>query len=734
MSRDLLEESRAVKAFLALALATLAACESSNSSPDGPPGGSIDAGVDVDAAGPTVEYVTLTAMANRLLVSSDKNAAGALVADRLGVGDWEQFEILDNADGTLSLRARSNGMFIAPGADDRLVAQSATIGTAEEFTRVDQPDGTFALQAVANGQFVSTDLNLGAALYANRPAVGGAWETFSLTRRLPPSPASPDLGPDVLVFDPSVPVATIQARLDALFAKQESNQFGGERYAVLFAPGSYAVDANVGFYTQVAGLGASPDDVTITGAVHAEADWFQGNATQNFWREAENLAVVPNGGTDRWAVSQAAPYRRMHVKGSLALDDNGWSSGGFLADSLIDGNVASGSQQQWFSRSSQWGSWTGSNWNMVFAGVIGAPGGTWPNPPYTVVDKVPVVREKPFLTIDGQGDYQVFVPALRKDRQGTSWANGPAAGTSISIAQFYVARPYDDTAATINAELASGKHLLLTPGVYHLDDTIRVTRPDTVVLGLGLATLVPDTGAAAMSVADVDGVTIAGLLFDAGAVSSPVLLEVGPAGASASHAANPTALHDLFFRVGGAAVGKAGTSLAINSKNVIGDHFWIWRGDHSYGVGWTMNTSTSGLIVNGDDVTVYGLFVEHHQQYQTVWNGNGGRVYFYQSEIPYDVPSQGAWMNGPVNGYASYKVGSAVTSHEAWGLGIYCFFNDNPSVKLESAIEAPSRPGVKFHDMVTVSLGGKGEITHVVNATGSAANGGTGIAHVAQFP
>ncbi len=52
------------------------------------------------------------------------------------------------------------------------------------------------------------------------------------------------------------------------------------------------------------------------------------------------------------------------------------------------------------------------------------------------------------------------------------------------------------------------------------------------------------------------------------------------------------------------------------------------------------NTSANGLVVNGNDVIAYGLFVEHHQQCQVVWNGNRGRTYFYQSEIPYDPPSQ----------------------------------------------------------------------------------------------
>ncbi|MFJ9575146.1 RICIN domain-containing protein [Streptomyces sp. NPDC101191] len=549
------------------------------------------------------------------------------------------------------------------------------------------------------------------------------------------APGDVDLGPNVAVFDPSMPSSTIQGRLNTIFQRQETNQFGQERYAVLFRPGTYANDVNVGFYTQVLGLGQSPDAVTINGAVHVEADWFPPqNATQNFWRGAENLSVNPTGGTDRWAVSQASAYRRMHVRGNLELSDGGWSSGGFMADTRIDGQVRSGSQQQWLTRNSRLGSWTGSNWNMVFVGSQGVPGTTFPDPPYTTVDRSPVVREKPYLTVDADGAYQVIVPAVRTDSTGASWtAGGTPAGTALGIDRFHVVKP-GATAAQINAALAAGKDLLVTPGVYHLNQTLRVTRPDTVILGLGLATFVPDNGITAMTVADVDGVKIAGLLFDAGTVNSPTLLELGPAGASASHATNPTSLHDVYFRIGGAGVGKATTSLVVNSDHVIGDHMWIWRADHGSGVGWTTNTADTGLVVNGDDVTMYGLFVEHYQKHQTVWNGNRGRTYFYQNEMPYDPPNQAAWMNGATQGYAAYKVADSVTSHQAYGLGSYCYFNVNPGVTAEHAIEAPNRPDVRFRSMVTVSLGGTGTIRHVVNDRGGPSNTSTNVADLVSYP
>ncbi|HEV2463775.1 MAG TPA: coagulation factor 5/8 type domain-containing protein, partial [Acidobacteriaceae bacterium] len=531
--------------------------------------------------------------------------------------------------------------------------------------------------------------------------------------------SQPDFGPNVTVFSPSTPQAKIQKQIDAVYRVQQHNEFGAQRNAFLFLPGTYHVDVPVGFYTEVAGLGASPDDVHIIGNVHSDAASRNDNATTTFWRAAEGFSVTPTGGTMQWAVSQAVPFRRMHIRGNMVLNQkNGWASGGWMSDDLVDGKVDSGSQQQWISRNCEWHSWTGSNWNMVFVGVVNPPAGDWPQPPYTNVAKTPVVREAPFLQVDSAGHFSVRVPALRKNSVGITWHDGTTPGRSIPIDQFYFAKPDHDTAATINAQLAAGKNLILTPGIYQLSQPIQVTRPNTVVLGLGFATLKPVNGTAAMTTADADGIIISGLLFDAGQKESPVLLQVGPKGSSANHGTDPISLHDVFFRVGGAGVGRTRVNLEVNSNNTIIDHTWIWRADHGRGVGWNLNTSANGLVVNGNNVTAYGLFVEHHQQFQVLWNGNNGRTYFYQSEIPYDPPNQASYTSAPgVKGWASYEVANRVTKHEAWGLGIYSVFI-YPDVELSRAIEVPDRPGVRFHHMITVALGNHGAILNVINNKG----------------
>jgi len=452
-----------------------------------------------------------------------------------------------------------------------------------------------------------------------------------------------------------------------------------------------------------------------------------------------NLTInvtTPNFGCyngEFWAVSQAAPMRRVHINGFATLMDYctppSYASGGFIADSEFDGStVINGSQQQWLVRNSKLDGWTNGVWNQVFSGVVGAPAQCFPaqkscGGPYTTLATSPVTREAPYLYVDSGGHYNVFVPSVQRNSVGTTWAGGATPGSSISIKRFFIAQPAD-SAATINDALGSGMNLILTPGIYHLDQSIKVTRPDTVVLGLGFPTLIPENGIVSMTVASAKGILISGMLFDAGATNSPALLQVGSGHArSDNDASDPTALQDVFFRIGGAEPGKATNSLVVNSNNVILDDIWAWRADHGNGVGWNSNTADTGVIVNGDNVTAYGLFVEHYQKYQVIWNGNGGTDIFFQNEMPYDPPSQAAWMEAPgVDGWAAFKVASKVTSFSGYGMGSYSFFNQGVNIYAAHAFEVPvTLPAGSLHDLLTIFLDathGKGGILHVVNDTG----------------
>jgi hypothetical protein len=510
------------------------------------------------------------------------------------------------------------------------------------------------------------------------------------------------LGKNAFVFDPSMNMKEVQTLIDSIFAGQvyPMNEFSENRYALLFKPGTYHLDVRVGYYMHIMGLGNSPEDVVIVGAVRSNAS--QGHSLCNFWRTVENLTIVPAiDSTNTWSVSQAAPLRRVLVKGNLKLFDGG-SSGGFMADCKIEGTVFSGSQQQWLTRNAVFEKWDGGVWNMVYVGVTNAPKENWPDKPVTTIIETPEVREKPYL-IYSRGKFSLKIPAMKKNSTGIDWNDPKRNEKTISIDDFYITNPGLDNAKSINKALNKGKHILFSPGIYLLSESLKITHSTTIMLGLGMATLVPEKGNKVVDVSDVDGVTIAGLLIDAASIPSETLMQVGAPGSKENHEVNPTCLFDLFFRIGGPHEGSASHCLEINSNNVFVDHAWFWRADHGTGIGWDKSKCANGLIVNGDNVTIYGLFNEHFQEYQTIWNGEKGRVYFYQSEMPYDVPSLEAWKHDGIYGYASYKVGSNVKNHQAWGIGIYGFF-DIPIV-VDQAIETPKAVENGFYHKVLVLLG-----------------------------
>ena len=584
------------------------------------------------------------------------------------------------------------------------------------------------------------------------------------------APVAPAFGPNVVIFDPSMPVSQIQATIDAIHVQQVDAEMSTNRYALLFKPGIYGsvgqpLQLKVGYYTELAGLGASPTDVTINGKIEVYNRCLDDGGTSNclalvnFWRTLSNLSLnIDALGQDGcrasanfWAVSQAVSMRRLNVAGgNVSLMDYctagpQFASGGFIADSNLP-FVINGSQQQWLIRNSEIAGWSNGVWNQVFAGVENAPSeATFPSPPYTTLATTPVSREKPYLFVDTKGGYNVRVPSAQTDSSGISWAAaGVMPGRTIPLGDFFVAKP-SDSVKTINNQLARGRDLLLTPGVYDVARSIDVKRANTVVLGLGHATLTAVDGALPLTVADVPGVVVAGITVDAGTVTSPVLLRVGKkngnAGSKKRDPSNPTTLSDVYFRVGGPHIGKAEVALEVNSDNVLIDHTWVWRADHGIeGFSgdterWNTNIGRNGVIVNGDNVTATGLFVEHFQQYNTIWNGEGGVTILYQNELPYDPPTQADWMHDGVEGWAGYKVADHVRTHTLYGGGVYVFNRNNPSIHTENGFEVPETPGVRLHHIMTVNLSA-GTIDHVVNGVGGPADvTGIGVpVYIVDYP
>jgi hypothetical protein len=588
----------------------------------------------------------------------------------------------------------------------------------------------------------------------------------------PSAPASPcpgasatALGPNVCVFTPSMSQAAVQADLNAIASQQVpvASQFSSQRYAVFFAPGTYGSAADplvfqVGYYTQVAGLGYMPQDTVVNGAIdvfnnECTAGTTNCNSDVNFWRSLSNLTLnvdLPSSppayappaldsdgpgcanSAEMWSASQADPIRRAIINGSVVFQDycssDNYASGGFVADSEISGDLDFYGNQQYIVRNSDIGGANGCPnglWNMDYSGVVGAPSPVFTGTcqQNTVLAASPVTEEEPFLYLNSSGKFEVFVPAVQHSSSGPSWASGSEAGRSVPLSRFFIASPGTPVAA-INVALARGRDLVLTPGVYNVDQPIVVSRPNTVVLSQGFSTLVPQRGNAAMVILPNRGVKLSGLIIDAGPQRSPVLLSVGTPGPSA--ASDPDLIQDVFFRIGGAETTSvnAAVSLLDNAGNSIIDDVWAWRADHGNDVGWTANVGDTGLIVTGNDVTAYGLAVEHYQKYEVVWTGQGGTDVFFQNELPYDPPSQADWMASPTqDGYPAFLVGQDVRTFQGYGMGSYVVFIDTSATLYDAeAFEAPDTAGVQFHDVFGVWIAGSGGFNSVINGVGGPVN------------
>ena len=620
----------------------------------------------------------------------------------------------------------------------------------------------------AGASLVLTVLSFGpGAAAVPGPGGWGAGKGGSGEAIPPPSananPATPDFGPNVVIFTPSMPQSQIQAELDQISTAQVPAQFGTGRWAIFFEPGTYgsATDPlifQVGYYTEVAGLGVMPQDTVINGEILVLNQCSGGvcNGTDNFWRSLSNLTlnvVTPAPGTtppgvlsppsgdpygtgcdtsaEIWAASQAMPIRRVIVNGNLVLQDycspTGYVSGGFIADSEITGKVDFFGQQQYLVRNSDIGGVSNSVWNMVFSGVNGAPATefTGTGHQYTTLPESPVSEEEPFLYLDSSGNWEVFLPSLEQDSVGPSWITGTKAGTSLPISSFFIANP-STPVSEINLAVASGENLILTPGIYDLPAPIMITRPNTVVVGLGFATLVPEDATPALVVLPNEGVRLSGLIVDAGAMRSAVLVSVGSPGQPFQSQSDPDTIQDVFFRIGGAEAGQATVSLLDQAAHSIIDDVWAWRADHGNPgtVGWTTNVADTGVVVTGNDVVAYGLAVEHYQRYEVIWSGNGGTDIFFQNELPYDPPSQSAWMAIPhQDGYPAFLVTPNVRSFQGYGMGVYAVFIDtSATIEEEEAFQAPIRPDVVFHDIFSLYIAGTGTIQTVIDGYGGSAS------------
>jgi len=598
-------------------------------------------------------------------------------------------------------------------------------------------------------------------------AAASASMTSGTPASLCPDANTAMFGPNVCVFTPSMSQTAIQDDLDAISTQQvppATAQFDSDRYAIFFEPGTYGSASDplvfqVGYYTEVAGLGLLPSDTVINGEALVVNSLCSGgtcNSDVNFWRSLYNveLNVVPPAdastnpgansptvpepygvgcyaGAELWSASQADPLRDDIINGHVVFQDycspDDYASGGFIANSQITGDLDFYGNQQYLVRNSDIGGANGCPgglWNMVYSGVNGAPSPVFTGQceQNTVIAATPTSEEQPYIYQDASGNWWVFDPSVQHDTTGPSWsATSPGAGQSIPLSRFYIANP-STPVGLIDLALALGKDLILTPGVYDYSQPIVAASPNTIIMGLGFATLVPQNGNSALIATSNIGDEISGLIFDAGPVNSRDLLQVGLPGFLSS-SSDPDLVSDTFFRVGGAETTPVSADISFldMAPGSILDDIWAWRADHGLGAtGWTYNVGGTGLVVDANDVTATGLAVEHYQQNEVVWDGNGGTDIFFQNELPYDVPSQSAWMETPTqDGYPAFLVPNNVSTFNGYGMGSYSVFINTPAtIYDQESFEVPDTSGINIQDVFDLYIAGTGGINSVIDGVG----------------
>ena len=463
-------------------------------------------------------------------------------------------------------------------------------------------------------------------------------------------PLKPKWPKNVLIFKPTDDVNEIKAKIEKTSDPYDEekdtfvsdNHFSTKHYALLFAPGEYKnCKFEVGYYVGMAGLGKTATCVKFTGgesgpfvpALNKDMPVTPGGSIayrraglclDSFWRSAENFSAV----NTMWAVSQAAPMRRVKISNNLMFGDGGaYSSGGFLANAEVGGECNYIANQQWLSRAVNFkGTVKGGAWSIVFSGCVGnvpAPGLPKEGGACITVEETPATRiEKPFIVINDNSEYELHVPKATNDQ--TTGAMLDDSNTEIRpFSRVKVAKPilpvdtagnyieHDDTTYNVLTEkdkkitlelqraLDEGKDLVLCPGLFFLTRPLIVKQPNQVILGLGLATLIaPQDGSPCIRVqAKTPGVRIAGLTLEASKqVNSPdspfknsdgvaSLLEFGEPDImdDAGDVNNPGLLSDVFTRVGGSNLDrsvKTDVMVRVHSGNVVGDNLWLWRADH----------------------------------------------------------------------------------------------------------------------------------------------------------
>ena len=518
------------------------------------------------------------------------------------------------------------------------------------------------------------------------------------------------------------------------------------RYAILIGEGNYYMPGpfKLGYYTQVEGVGANKDTVVVSPGIDVlnncekvgDENCKDPGGLDNFWRSLSNvkLETAGLGKPLIYAISQASPLRDLTISGSDLLmcdpglgGDCGFTSGGFISNVNLDREIILGSQQQFYVSDSQFSALQAGAWNVVSNNNDGGDykgegdgnvNNQWSGFPFSHTS-TPDKYDVPKMQLEGS---QWFVVADNQKESADDYVV-LSLGENESPATVSA-----DVISNINAKLSTSKGLVIAPGIYHLEGTIQVPN-DRIVLGLGLPTLVCQDASGRCMETGSEGIRISGITFDAGVNGrttdpSNVLLTIGNSGEGNNQ--NPVVLQDMYCRVARISKTQANPQafacLEIKADNVVGENLWLWRADHDEQeakIAFNSNECQHGLIVRGDNVRMHGLFVEHFNNYQTVWYGKNGQIAFYQSEMPYyltvderqitvDCRAPGSDKVDPLPVCQSLYVAEEATGFRGQGLGVYSFFPNflgQQTVRAKSAIKVENED-VSFTHVLTYFLNG----------------------------
>jgi hypothetical protein len=628
------------------------------------------------------------------------------------------------------------------------------------------------LSAVRSG-LVRTALVVGCvvpALLAGGVATASATTNpcASAPRPVANIPTNP-FGANVTIFNPSMSVASINAALNA------APPTGDGKRQFFFLPGTYGdpsvtpatattsnvVQAEVAPGTVVAGLGTSPCDVVINGALSINNGFLAIRDSQ-----MSNLTInpiqanVPVGGM-LWYTSQTATLRRVNILGDLYVSpvtqtpgacENpcdpvtqgfqinvvpGVANGFVITNSVITGKVingdglnrpgteGNGGNSDVYFQQDDIGGYSGFGSDMVFSGTFGAPPddfGPGSISPYaapgdiTNVPVTPVIRETPFVYYDGNR-FRVFRPSAQFNVRGPNWSTARRQGDSLPLSSFYVASvAAGDNAETMNAALASGKNLLLGPGTYVLDTPITVARPNKVVMGLGDPILRADDTATVVVKDSAPGTVLSKFNADGRAFNASDLgpfadnqIVIGDTPHRSGSPTDPTTLSDV------SSVSGATNAYLLNQNYTILNQGQIQTnnnsGDGYTTANWVASSGNTGAIVNGDHNTWQGIWLEHFKKTEITWNGEYGNVTFLENErpltVPYDNPGEigvqpHVWkMNADFDGYPALAVTPSVDHFRLNGFQSWSRLGNGCYCNVTSVITTPVRPDVTFHALFT---------------------------------